>query len=143
MVAILLTYFPARVKADTEMAKVIEAALMTERLFTADILAQTDQQGMVFIEQPGIGWQIFHKKCLVGSIAATIRGETNAVDDTAGISIDNENWLAGSIQYYGVSRLLSDAMNGKKLSAQAVNTISKKFIQIVVEVFAKPVSEGL
>jgi len=36
--------------SDVELAEIVEAALLTERTLTTDILSQLDQQGMVFIE---------------------------------------------------------------------------------------------
>ena len=115
---------------------------MAKGAVAADILTEADQQGVVFIEQPNIGWQIIHKELLVGSIAIVIRSQTNTVDDTTGISVNNKNRLAGSIQYYGVSRLLSNAVNGKKLLAEMLSVIGKQFTEAVVIMSAKPVREG-
>ncbi len=115
---------------------------MAKGAVAADILTETDQQGVVFIKQPNISWQTIHKERLVGSIAIVIRSQTNAVDDTPGISVNNKNWLVGSIQYYGVSRLLPNAMDGKKLLAELLSIIGKQFTKAVVIMFAKPVSEG-
>jgi len=116
---------------------------VAEGVVVANIFTQADQQGVVFIEHSDISGQIIHKERLVGSIAIATRCQTNAVDYAPSISINNKNWLARSIQYYGVGGLLANAMDGKKLLAEIVNIIGKKPIKVVVKVFAKPVSKGL
>ena len=55
-----------------KLAAVVEAALWAEEVAATDILAQADQQGVVFIKQPSISRQMSHKKLLIGSIAITI-----------------------------------------------------------------------
>ena len=84
-----------------------------------------------------------HKKGLISSVAITVRSQTNAVDNAAGISINNKDWLIGSIQYYGIGCLLSNAVNGKKLLAEIVNITGKQLIKVVIEVSFKPVGKGL
>jgi len=108
-----------------EAANTTEATPLAQGAVAADTLTQADQQGMVLIEQRGIGGQIIHKKGLIGSIAITSWRQADAVDDATSISINNKNWLIGRIQYYGIGRLLSDAVDGKKLLAKLVSTIGK------------------
>ena len=109
----------------------------------ADILGQTDQQGMVFIEYPGITGQIIHKKSPIGNVAITIRSQAETAKDTASISIDNENRLASSIQYYRIGCLLSDAVDRKKLPSEVISIPAKQLIEVISVVFPQPVSQGL
>ncbi len=46
----VLTDFTARAKVNIEVAKAIEAALVTKRTVAADIFSQANEQSMVFIE---------------------------------------------------------------------------------------------
>ena len=66
-----------------------------------------------------------HKEVLVGCVAITFWCQTDTIHNTAGISIDNKDWFVGSIQYYGISCLQPNAMDGEKLLAKQVNIISK------------------
>jgi hypothetical protein len=139
----ILADFAGSVKTRIGLADVVEAALLAKGAATADILTQADQQGVVFIEEPGIRRQIIHKKGLIGTVTVAIRGQASAVDNAPGIGIDNKNWLPGSIQDYGIGGFLSNAMNGKKLLPEAVSIVSKELVKVIIVVFAQPVSERL
>jgi len=121
----------------------LEATLLAKGTVAADILTQVDQQGMIFIEQPGIGGQIIHKKGLIGGIAIIIRCPPDTVDDATSISVNNKNWLISRIQYYGISCLLSNTIDRKKLLAKLVSINGKQLTQVVMAVFSQPVSQGL
>ena len=82
-------------------------------MFAADFLCQADEKSVVFVEEPGISWQIIRKKALVGSVGIIAWSQADAADDTASICINNENRLFSGIQYYGISSLRSNAVNGE------------------------------
>ena len=126
-----------------EAANTTEATPLAKGAVAADTLAQADQQGMVLIEQRGIGGQIIHKKGLIGSIAITSWRQADAVDDATSISVDNENRLIGRIQYYGIGSLLSNTIDRKKLLAKLLSTNGKQPAQVIMAVFTEPVSQRL
>ena len=109
-------------------AEVVEAAPRAEGVAATDIFAQADQQSMVFVKQPGIVRQTIHKERLIGIIAITPRCQTDTVDDATSISINNENWLIGSIQNYRIGCFLSNTVNGQKLLAELVNIMGKQLV---------------
>jgi len=80
---------------------------------------------------------------LIDSVAIAVWHQADTVDDTAGVSINNENWLVGSIQYYGIGCFLPDTMNGEKLLAERVNTVGKKLIEVIIIVLSQPAGKGL
>jgi hypothetical protein len=125
------------------MADTTEATPLAKGTVTADILTQADQQGMVFIEQHGIGGQIIHKKGLIGSVAITGRYQTNTVNDATSISVDNKNWLISRIQYYGIGSLLPNTVDREKLLAKLVRTNGKQPAEVIMTVFPQPVSQRL
>jgi len=98
---------------------------------------------VVLIEQSGISRQIVHKKSLIGCIATTLWRQTNAIDDTTGISIDDKDWLVSSIQYYRIGGLLPNAMERKKLLTKEVGITGKQRTKVVIIVFPKPAGKSL
>jgi hypothetical protein len=86
---------------------------------------------------------VLHKKGLISSIAISRWCQTNTVDDAPSVSIDNKNGLVGSIQDYGISRLLPDAVDGKELLAEVLNFMGKELVKVVIIALSEPVGEGL
>jgi len=125
------------------LANIIEAALLAKRMAAADILSQADQQGMVFLEKFAISGKTVHEKGLIGSVAIGLGSQTDTVNDATGISIDNKDWLIGTIQYYRIGGLLANTMDGKQLLAEVINLSSKQLIKVVFIAVSKPVSQGL
>jgi len=72
-----------------------------------------------------------------------LRGQTDTVDDAAGISINNKNGLVGTIKYYGIGCLLSNTMNGKQLPAEVVNFTNPQLIKVIITAIAQPMGKGL
>ncbi len=118
------------------MADTTEATPLAKGAAAADILAQADQQGMVLIEQRSLGGQIIHKKGLIGSIAITGWRQPDTVDDATGISINNKDWLVGSIKDYGIGCLSSYTVDRKKPLAEVVSITDKQFIEVIIIVFS-------
>ena len=101
----------------TSCVGVIKAALLAEGVGLAHSLSQTDQKSVIFIKQPGVSRQISHKEGLIGGIAVIAGSQAQAVNDTAGVGVNNEGRLVGSIEYYRVGCFLADAVDGKELLA--------------------------
>ena len=95
----------------------IQAAALAGGMGPANVFGQPNEQGMVFVEQRGVGWQIRRKEQLIGRIAVDSRGQPHTAYDAAGVGIDDEGGLISGIQYYGVGSFLADAVNGKELPA--------------------------
>ena len=107
----------------TEITYPVQAALPAKGVLATGILGQADQQGVVFIKQGGVGGQIVREKVLIGGIAVALRRQAEAVDDAAGVGVNDESRFVGGIQDYGVGGLRPDAVDGKKPGAEAVNNI--------------------
>jgi hypothetical protein len=84
-----------------------------------------------------------HKKGLISSVATGLGGQTDTVDYTPGISINNKNGLVSAIKYYGIGGLRADTMNGKQLLAEVINTISPQLIKVIAVALSQPVGQGL
>ena len=80
---------------------------------------------------------------MIGSVAIISWRQANAVDATASISINNENWLVSRIQYYGIGGLRPDTVDSKKLFADVTNITGKQRIEIVIVMLSEPVGKRL
>jgi hypothetical protein len=110
----------------------VQTAALAERKFTADLFSVADEQGMVFVEKIGVSRKVRHKKQLIAGIAMVRRSHSHPVDDTPGISVDDENRLVAGIEYDGVGGFLSDSINIQELLSQVFYIAGKKLVEVVV-----------
>ena len=54
----------------------VQAAVLADGASPADVFAQADEQGVVFVEQAGVKWQIRREELLVSIIAFITRGKS-------------------------------------------------------------------
>jgi len=84
-----------------------------------------------------------HKKGLISSVATGLGSQADTAKDATGISINNKDGLAGTIEYYGIGGLLANTMDGKQLPAEVINIIGKQPIKVILIAVPQPVSQGL
>jgi len=127
-----------RIKA----ANITQAALRAEGAGTAYIFSQANQQSVIFIKETGISREISHEKGLVFNVTGIFRSQSNAADNTAGISINNKDWFVSGIKNYRVGGLRPDTIYRKKLLAYVVNITGEKLTEVVIIVFIQPLNKG-
>ena len=95
-----------------------ERAIGAERLpFLAKAFAGFDNQGVVFVEQGGVGGQGGHEGALDFVIVALFRHEEMAGKDAVGVGIDDENRVPAGVEQNGVGGFRADAGNGEQFAS--------------------------
>src|SRR2546423_15176294 len=84
---------------------------------TAIGLSRMDDQGVKFIVQTCVRWELTLKQCLNVVIAALLVGECMAFEHSSCISIDHENKMATRVEKNGIRSLGANSVYREKLRA--------------------------
>ena len=124
-------------------ADIPEAATYAPGLAAAGIFTQAHQQGVVFIKEVRIGGEIIREQGLIGSVAGVVRLEADAINDMAGVGVNDEGRLAGGVEDDGIGCFLADAVDGEELLAEVAGFVAEKLVQVILVVLSQPVDQGL
>jgi len=127
-------------------ANILKAALRAERLLAADLLTMMDQKRVIFIEERSPVGQVFHEESLVGGVTITPTAsgrQADAVNNTPGVGINNEDGFTSGVEDYGVGGLLANAVNRQKLWPKLFEASGQQLSQVVAIGLAQPLDESL
>src|SRR5256885_9215865 len=110
---------------------------------TAIGLSCMDDQGVKFIVQTCVRWELTLKQCLNVVITAVLVGECMAFEHSSCISIDHENRMATRVEKNRIRGLRSDSVDPEKLLTQFGRRCPKHFCERPAIFFADKVHEGL
>ena len=103
------------------------------------------EEGVKLVEERHLGGQAPVKQFLPVTVLAhdAVRNNTQALQNTDSIGVDNEGRLAGSIDQDIVGRLRADAVDGQQLPAQWSGILDKHPVQIAAIMLQDVGGEGL